>query len=179
MTKTQQRILEAVERGYWVTEEGILFGPKGAINVKLSGKQRYPTFTTNWEYVFEVPVHQFAAYCFYGEEAFSPALVVRHLDANTLNFSKENLVMGTHSENNLDKPKDVRVKAAKVARDSQGYTPMNAKLNKEQVEMVRAFYRELDGKKAPNGAVKELCDVLGVTRTVLIKIKNGEYYAKT
>ncbi|QDP66558.1 MAG: hypothetical protein Tp1111DCM1126091_64 [Prokaryotic dsDNA virus sp.] len=179
MTKTQQRILEAVERGYRVTEEGVLFGPKGVINVRLSGKQRYPTFSTNWGYVFGIPVHRFAAYCFYGEDAFNPSLVVRHLDANTLNFSKENIILGTHSENNLDKPGDSRVESAKAARKSQGYTPVNAKLDKEQVDVVREFYKKLDGKKAPNGAVKELCDRLGVTRTVLIKIKNGEYYAKT
>lgn len=179
MTKTQQRILEAIDRGYYVTEDGRLFGPRGQLSVSLSPKQRYPTFSTNWEYVYGVPIHKFAAYMFYGKDAFSADLVVRHLDGNTMNFSKENIVLGTHSDNNLDKPSEVRSNAAKLARESQGYTPANAKLTKDQVEEVREFYKLLDGKKAGNGKVKSLCEKLGVSRTILIKIKNGEYYAET
>lgn len=176
MTKTQKRIIEAVSRGYSVTEDGKLFGPKGEIKVALHGSQRYPTFSTNWGYVFGIPVHQFAAYIFYGEAAFEGGIVVRHLNANTLDFSKENIVLGTHSENNLDKSPEVRSAAAKKARESQGKRPLNAKLTDEQVEFIKNFYSELNGKKAPNGVVKDLCKTFNVSRTVLCKIKNGEYY---
>ena len=176
-TKTHTRILEAVARGYSVKENGELHGPKGRLSVKTYGKQRYPTFSTNWGgYVFGVPVHMFAAYVFYGEEVFKEGAVVRHLNADTTDITRVNIVLGTHSENNLDKSPETRSAAAKKARESQGKRPMNAKLNDEQVSEIREFYKALGGKKAANGIVKRLCEKMGVSRTVLTKIKNGEYY---
>jgi hypothetical protein len=175
-TETQRRILEAVSRGYKI-KDGHLFGPKGKLNVAVYGKQRYPTFSTNWGCrVFGVPVHLFAAYVYYGEAAFKEGVVVRHLDGDVRNFSKDNLVLGTHSENNLDKPANVRKAAAVAARASQGFTPTNAKLSEDDVRRIRSFYKRLDGKKAKNGSVKALADELGVSRTVLQNIKNGGSY---
>lgn len=177
LNKTQIRIIEAVDRGYHVSDNGVLFGVKGKLSVKLFGEQRYPTFSTNWGgFVYGIPVHLFAAYFFFGSTAFEKGIVVRHLDSDTLNFSKTNLKLGTHSENQLDKPKYVRVNAAKIARASQGKRPLNAKLTDDQVVEILRFYKELDGKKAPNGSVISLCKKYVVSRTVLCKIKNGEYY---
>lgn len=176
-TKTHTRILEAVARGYTVDEDGNLYGPKGKLAVKKYGKQRYPTFSTNWGgFVFGVPAHMFAAYIFYGHESFKENVVVRHLNANTTDISRLNIVLGTHSENNLDKSPETRSAAAKKGRESQGKRPMNAKLNDDQVSEIREFYEALGGKKAANGVVKRLCEKMGVSRTVLTKIKNGEYY---
>lgn len=176
-TKTQQKMLEALDRGYTVTDEGVLYGPKGRINFKCYGKQKYPTFSTNWGSPLGIPVHQFAALVFYGRESFSTNLVVRHLDGNTMNLSKDNIKLGTHSENNMDKPAQTRRNAAGQARRSQGITPANAKLSAEDVNYIRRKYAELEGKKAPNGWTKKLSAELGVSRTVLIKVKRGEYYA--
>ena len=177
LNKTQVRILEAVERGYTISECGVLYGIKGILKFKLYGKKRYPTFSTNWGgFVFGVPVHLFAAYVFYGENAFEKGVVVRHLNANTLDCSKDNLVLGTPSENELDKPAHIRKRSATIARASQGKRPLNAKLTDEEVIEIREFYNELAGTKAPNGVVKDLCIKYGVSRTVLCKIKNGEYY---
>jgi len=177
LTKTQIRILEAVERGYNMLEDGKLVGVKGFINFKLYGKQRYPTFSTNWGgFVFGIPVHLFAAYVFYGEKAFEKGIVVRHLNANSLDCSKSNLILGTPSENEHDKPQHIRKRTTQIARASQGKRPSNAKLTDEQVLEIRRFYDNLKGEKAPNGVVKELCLKYGVSRTVLCKIKNGEYY---
>lgn len=172
-----QRMREAKDRGYCVTEDGTLFGPKGQIELKLYGKQRYPTFSTNWGgKVFGIPVHKFAAYCFYGEESFN-AECIRHLNSDTLDCSKDNLVLGTHSENNLDKDKNIRSRAAKIARASQGKTPFNAKLTTEQVGEIREAYKEVKGIKAPNGFTKKLCEKYGVSRTVICSIKRGKSYA--
>lgn len=152
VTKTQQRIIEAISKGYFVTEDGKLYGPKGQLKVSIGGSQRYPTFSTNWGgYVYGIPVHKFAAYVFYGEQSFENNVVVRHLNGNTLDFSKLNLLLGTHSENNMDKSPSVRVASAKAARASQGKRPLNAKLTDEDVEYIKEFYRGLAGRKAPNG----------------------------
>lgn len=176
-TKTQQRIVEAYERGYGVTECGKLHSFKGPLKVKRHGKQRYPTFSTNWQGVFGVPVHLFAAYVFYGEKAFEEGIVVRHLDGDTENISKSNIVLGTHSENNLDKPKEVRIAAAKKARAAQGKTPKNAKLSLENVKEIREIYKNRGGVKMPNGFTSSLADKFGVSKTIIHKVVKGEHYA--
>lgn len=177
-TKTQERILEAVGRGYYVNPDGAAYGPKGRLSIKRRGRQRYPTISTNWGgTVFGIPAHHLAAYCFYGDSSFDTAVVIRHLNGNTEDLSLDNIVLGTHSQNNLDKSPEVRKSAAQKARMAQGIAAKNRKLTSEQVEEVKVFYDKLSGKKAPSGAVMALGKRLGVSRTVLIKIKNGEYYA--
>ena len=178
MTKTKQRIIEAYSRGYRMCEAGTLCGPKGTIKVALTPRQRYPTFSTNWGgCVFGLPVHQFAAFCYYGDEYIKGAKIVRHLDGNCLNLQKTNIVLGTTSENEYDKPIEMRQQAAKFARKAQGHTPTNAKLTSEQVLEIRKIYAEARGKKLPNGQALAMSLAYGVSRTVLIKIKKGEYYA--
>lgn len=178
LTFTQNRIIESVERGYLVTEDGQVLGPKGKLSIGRYGKQRYPTYTTNWEgRVYGMPVHKLAAYCFYGEESFREGVVVRHLNADVLDLSKSNIALGSYSDNERDKPSHIRKRSAIAARKAQGYAAKNRKLTEEQAQTVREFYRELGGKKAPQGAVRELGERLGVSRTVLCKIKNEEYYA--
>lgn len=177
-TKTQKRILEAVQRGYTVSDDGRLFSTNKELKYGLHGTQRYPTFSTNWNgIVFSIPIHLLASYVFYGTKAFERGIVVRHLNGNTLDFSKANIVLGTHSENNLDKPKHIRIKAARLARKAQGVRPRNAKLTDEQVRRVKDFYKSLSGKKAPNGTVSKLADELGVCRHVICNIKIGKSYA--
>ena len=178
LNKTQTKILEAVERGYSVVG-GKMYGPRGVLSIKLAGSQRYPTFSTNWQGVFGVPVHLFAAYQYYGAAAFNPGQVVRHLNGDTLDFSKANLVLGTHSQNNLDKSAEVRQAAARKARASQPVTPGNSKLLPHQVAEIRAAYAQLTTKKAPNGFTQALCTNYGVSRTVINKIIQGKYYRES
>lgn len=175
-TKTYYRILEAIERGYCVSENGLVYGPKGLLKIKKHGKQKYPTISTNWGgKVFSIPAHQLAAICFYGEDVLLYDCI-RHLDADTTNLSKTNIVLGSRSENELDKPKEHRIQRARAARAVQGITPINAKLTPENVNLVRKYYKDLNGKKAPNGQTTALAMHLGVSRTVLSKIKTGQYY---
>lgn len=175
-TKTQRRIVEAVSRGYKIVD-GQLYGPKGKLQVGLSGKQRYPTFSTNWGSVFGVPVHMFAAYCYFGEAAFVEGVNVRHFNGDTLDYSETNILLGSSSANQMDKAPSVRSAAAAAARAAQGSRPLNAKLNDKQVASIRAEYVALEGKKAPNGFTAELCRRHGVSRTVINKVVRGEYYA--
>lgn len=178
LTPTQTRTLEAYGRGYRVTDGGKLIGPKGELSVGLYGTQRYPTFSTNWGgRVVSLPIHKFAAFCFYGAESFKEGLVVRHKNGNTLDFSQDNIKLGSHSDNNMDKDPDIRKASAVKARASQGVVPRNAKLLEEDVRAIRLEYESLNGKKAPNGFTKRLTEKFGVSRTVINKIIRGEYYA--
>ena len=168
--------MEAVVRGYSVTESGELFGPKGKLKVSLAGKQRYPTFSTNWGCVFGIPIHMFAAYIYYGDKSFDETKVVRHLNGNTLDFSKSNIVLGTPSENEMDKTKETRVRSAKAGRAAQGVRPNNSKLTDEQVKEIKKFFEGFGNARAKQGETKQLAETMGVSTTVLYKIKNGEYY---
>lgn len=161
----------ALEKGYKMADDGVLIGMKGKpLKVRLRGKQRYPTFSVNVgdltpSTVYGVPVHKFAAYWYYGEDSYVEGLVVRHLDGDTLNVSKENLVMGTHSENNLDKCPKVRRNAAIKARASQGSRPLNAKLTADQVRIIRERYANGES----GYSISEDYGISGVTVYELIK----------
>lgn len=172
-----RRCIESIERGYYVTEDGEVFGPRKKLKPDLLNNQGYPVYSTSWGgKVLQVAVHRLAAFCFYGTSVLDDGVVVRHLDGNKLNFKKSNIALGTVSDNEQDKNPEERKRVAKLARASQGFTPTNAKLTDEQVLEIREFYKNLGGKKAPMGSVKKMCEKYGVSRTVIVKIKNFQYY---
>jgi hypothetical protein len=169
----KEAILLAYKKGYRVTEEGVLLGVKGKpLLIKIRGKQKYPTFSVNGlklvpnkNGVFGIPVHRFAAYCFYGDAVWN-AECVRHKNGNTEDVSKTNIVLGTHSENNLDKDKSIRVAAAKKARAAQGKRPKNSIFTDEEVKIIRS------SPEKDNGLAKKY----GVTRQAIWRIRKGKNY---
>jgi hypothetical protein len=172
-----QRVVEAVQRGYYVTLCGRLFGPKGQLKVRRAENQHCPTFSTNWSgRVYGIPVHKLAAYQWFGEAAFAPGTHVRHLDANTENFKITNLRLGTATQNARDVPPEQRAAKARHARAAQGFTSTNAKLTPEDVRHIRAVYAAKTGKTVAQGVCAELCRRYGVSRTVINKVVRREYY---
>lgn len=175
LSQIRKSIYIAYEKGYRVTETGELYGLKGKrLVVKRRGKQRYPTFSVNVgkltkSGVFGIPVHRFAGFCFYGDRIFEEELVLRHLNGDTEDVSKTNLVLGTHSQNNLDKPAEVRRRAAILARAAQG-RPMNSRFTDEE---VREILRRLEsGESAPR-----IAEEYGVTRNCIYLIRDRRNYA--
>ena len=166
--KTLDCIKLAVSKGYKALEDGSVIGPRGKpLNIKIRGKQKYATFCINsGDDVFGIPVHQFNAYCFYGEKPLN--CVVRHLDGNSSNNSKINLRYGTHSENNLDKAKETRVNAARKARQSRNEEDFY-KLSIEQREYIGLLYNSV-GDKAPNGFATWLAKMFQVNRNTIARI---------
>lgn len=116
--KINKDLLRAIKEGYYfdfLTQE--IVRPSGLRKKpKIYGKQRYPSITTNYG---SFPVHKLVAYQLYGVAIFEKNTVIRHLDGNVLNLNKDNIKLGTHSQNNLDKPKEKRINAAKKAREFQ------------------------------------------------------------
>lgn len=174
LSSIRKAIYIAYEKGYRVTDDGVLVGLKGKpLTVRKRGKQRYPTFSVKvgentGSGVFGIPTHRFAGYCFYGDKIFDADLCIRHLDANTENISKENLVLGTYSENEHDKSREDRIRVAKIARAAQGRA-MNSKFTDEQVREIRK--RASDGE---TGA--DIARDLGVTRNcIYLIIKRRNY----
>lgn len=169
LIKMHENVLIAFSRGYKVLENGTLIGPNGIKSIKLYGKQRYPNFTlTINNRVQSIVIHYLAAFCFYGYNAFNKNLVVRHLDSNTLNVSKSNIKLGSHSENNLDKNKTIRKSAAKKARASQGYRAKNAKFNNDEIRQIR--------KLSKSNKVSDIANKFNVTKGCIYNIINNEVY---
>mgnify|MGYP003477962981 FL=1 len=110
-------LLEAVRVGYKVDEEGNVFYKKRKHNLSTNT-------TTKYYYISrrilidgksvskQVSVHRLVAHQRYGEEIFKKGVHVRHLNGNKKDNSKDNILIGTASENNMDKPSDVRMKMA-------------------------------------------------------------------
>lgn len=127
MTKTDQYIRHALQLGWRVTDDGIVYNSKGfRRDIRKRGKisdpvrKQYPRICLSMnDKQFPVEVHKLAAAYFLGEQYWENkkrGLQVRHLDGNLLNLSKTNIIMGTCSENNLDKPASIRKRAARISR---------------------------------------------------------------
>lgn len=176
----QDAIRKALSQRYRVdAETGVIYGPKGPLVIKRRGRQRYPTvsLSLNGEPQAVVPAHKIVTYALYGEQAF--AQVVRHLDGDTLNLSPENLRLGSTSDNELDKSKEVRRRAAKAARAAQGPGAPNSKFTPDDIDNIRAV---CERNRNPNGRLhrgiaKQLGEQYGVTNAAISAIAAGRNYS--
>lgn len=167
----------AYKKGYRITYNGQFISYSGhGLKITCYGNQRYPSYAININGKYKsFPLHKFAAYCFYGNDAFTN--IVRHLNANTLDISRQNIVLGTHSDNEHDKPKTERIRVAKLARAAQGKHGLSCKLSKEQIQEIKLKYSLKGSGKAPNGFVVNLAKEYGVCRAVIFNIVKGKSYA--
>lgn len=175
-TRTDEFVVMAYERGYRVTDEGRVVSPHGRVlSIKRHGSQRYPTVslrvgTQNTPSgMYGLPAHHLAAYCFFGEQALSSGLKVRHLNGDTEDLSRTNIRLGTGSDNEMDKTPAVRRASAQVARAAQK-RPGNYRFTDDEVRSIRA--RSCDGE---TGAA--IGRSLGVTKECIHLILKGVNYA--
>lgn len=106
------KVLEAFNRGYVISLEGIAYnkygikvghiGVKGywQVSLKINGTTRH------------VKNHRLQAFQKYGHKMFEEGILVRHLDGDKLNNSWENILIGTDSDNKMDVPKQIRISRA-------------------------------------------------------------------
>lgn len=171
-------LYDVYQRGYRASKDGQIFGVR--LKRALAAKPRrwvYPHVKVSFGGRHRhIKAHSLAAYMTFGFRMFEPGIVVRHLNGNKLDFSKRNIAIGTHRDNNLDKPQADRVKYARNARAAQGVSSPRAKLTPEQVRYIRDFYAQLPGNRAGNGKVQALCDKLGVSRRTLRNVAVGRVY---
>jgi hypothetical protein len=59
-----------------------------------------------------IKVHRLVAYQKYGDKIFQSGIQVRHKDGNSLNNFENNILLGTPSENSMDKTSEVRISMA-------------------------------------------------------------------
>lgn len=137
MTKKDQAIIEAYQKGYRVTPEGVLLNPKNEVMEPKMVEKGYPVFNKRiGKDTIRIKIHRFAAYCKYRGRMFKEGVVVRHLNADRTDFSWANLKLGTQSQNSMDRPKEQRIQSAVNA---------SRKLVKYDKKEVRAFHEENGG----------------------------------
>lgn len=176
MSQSNKLILYAYEKGYRVTKKGEFLNPKGEeLKIKIRDKKRkyaYPKFTINCYDLLgkkaSFPIHRFAAFCFYGKDLFEEGIEVRHLKPDVLDVSKSNIVLGTKSQNELDKDKKTikkrKINAAQAAREKL------RSLNDVQVHEIRELL------KTKNYSHKEIGKMYNVGSHTITKISLGKTY---
>jgi hypothetical protein len=117
LNDSQLTIVHLYDRGYRVSEDGVFTNYKGEVrSVKLKSNHKYPQSQVIIDgKKMNYHIHRLAAYCFYGDKMFEEGIHVRHLNGNVLDVSKNNIALGTPSENEQDKPKVMRVRNARKA----------------------------------------------------------------
>lgn len=169
--KYHQTIREAFSKGCFFDFKTLefVYASGKRIPVKLYGKQKYPSINLSYG---SFSLHKFVAYQLFGEEAFNK--VVRHLDGNVLNLNKNNIKLGTHSDNNLDKPKEKRIAAAKKARRSQGIRPQGTILDFSVANQVRYGFENQRLSKAEY--VRRMARQLQVSISTIYAILSGRIW---
>jgi len=169
-TIIQEAIRTAVEKGYRVDDRGQVMSPSGklrklGVGSHTGGRAKYYVFNicdTRGKRV-PIPVHRFAMYQRYGEESFKEEIVVRHRDCDSLNNKAGNLALGTHSENHMDEPKELRVERARHAAS------FLRKLSPEDVACLRR-------DRARGATYAQLGDRYGVVKSTVANIVKGRLY---
>ncbi len=102
----------AAKRGYVVDEDGNFYNPQGdqigSVNDNgyLQTKIRVDTVNT------KLICHRLQAFQKFGMKLFNEGIEVRHLNGIRADNSWDNIQIGTHSENMMDIPENIRIKRA-------------------------------------------------------------------
>lgn len=119
MSKVNEYIRKAKQKGYTVDEQGQVFNSKGKpVKGRIREKKRIENrkgkgkggSISRYHYITiydpsgsrPIPTHRFIAYLKYGEKALQEGVVTRHLNDNSLDNSWDNIEIGTPHDNYLD-----------------------------------------------------------------------------
>lgn len=115
-----KKVLEwVINNGWEIDQNGQITNPKGEIK---KGSLTYGYLKVGIKIPelkissYSLKIHKFQAYQKYGEEIFQPGIVVRHLNGNKTDNSWENIIIGTQSDNMMDRNELDRIKHSKERR---------------------------------------------------------------
>lgn len=115
-----KKVLEwVIDNGWEIDDSGQITNPKGEIK---KGSLTYGYLKVGIKIPeldissYALKIHKFQAYKKYGEEIFQPGIVVRHLNGDKTDNSWENIVLGTQSDNMMDRNELDRIKHSKERR---------------------------------------------------------------
>lgn len=151
----------AVLKGYRVDDDGNVYGPSGR-KLKVWYQDGYPIFRVGHSSC-SVPVHRLAAYQKFGEALYVKGIECRHVDGNPSNSKPDNIILGTASDNAMDKDPAVRLGAAKKAA---------AVLRKLTESERDALLRD----RRDGATYSELMKKYGLAKSTVSYIVNGKTY---
>jgi hypothetical protein len=115
-----KKVLEwVINNGWEIDQNGQITNPKGEIK---KGSLTYGYLKVGIKIPeleissYTLKIHKFQAYKKYGEEIFQPGIVVRHLNGIKTDNSWENIIIGTQSDNMMDRNEVDRIKHSKERR---------------------------------------------------------------
>ena len=117
LSQNKRGVLCALKKGYSIDAEGNVFYKDRKVKLRISSYGYY-TFGIRFAETglpITIRVHQMQAFVKYGEKFLLDNICVRHKNSIPTDNSYDNILIGTHQENMLDKPKKVRVRAATQA----------------------------------------------------------------
>jgi len=152
----------AYDKGYRVTDDGILLGVNGLPKSARPCKRGYQNSTIKiGNACRRLYVHRLMAYQKYGEAMFDSGIHVRHLNGVSTDNRIENIAIGTASENTMDKPESVRQLVSSQA---------NRVFSDEQVKRILK-------DRAEGATYKELKERYGAPKSTLSYLFNRSMYA--
>jgi len=156
----------ALEKGYKITEEGVVIGPSGEQVKTRPGRDDYPRFTVRNRDGKARPldVHRLAALQWFGDALYEPGIETRHLNGNINDFSRSNIAIGTKGQNQMDKTPEMRRSQANHAAS------FVRKLTPAQVANLRA-------DREQGASYDELRLKYGVAKSTISYVVNNKTYA--
>lgn len=98
-----------IKLGYSISVHGKIYNPDNKEIVGTEDRYKYFTIRIDNRSSVKIKFHKFQAYCKYGDLIFEKGKEVRHLNSNAFDNSWNNICLGSHSENMMDKPKEQRI----------------------------------------------------------------------
>ena len=132
----------ASKRGYKVTEDGLFLNPKGC-EIGTIDKRGYKqtNIRVNFELI-KLSAHRLQAFQKYGNKIYQQQIEVRHKNGIRSDNTWENILIGSHKDNMMDIPEQIRVQKSKQA------TSFVSKHNKldiiEFYNKVRSYKKTMD-----------------------------------
>jgi len=169
VSKLNEALKLAFERGYKVSYDGGFYSPRGdelKPQVKCTGYYYWTiskhSRSKGRNYSFFI--HRLQAYQKFGDKMFETGIQVRHINGNSKDNSWYNIEIGSISENMMDKSPEVRKiiakKAAKVLR----------KLSDDDVLSIRFAYRNR------MMTLTKLAEYYNVSKSTISYIVNNRTY---
>jgi hypothetical protein len=169
LSKGNLAIIEAFQKGYKIENGEVINHLHKKINFILS-KKGYPIISVSiWNTRYPVKVHRLAAYQKFGNAIFEKEMQVRHLNGNKLDFSFQNIEIGTSKQNQLDKPIEKRKHAGYLS------ALRKRKLSIEQATEIRNEYLLLTKKR---GFINMTARKYNVHKTLIHNIVHFKSYLK-
>jgi len=109
MDKMKSVLNWVIDNGYTIDKNGVIMNPSGKIlSGSISDKYIKVSIRTEFTSSYALRVHKLQAFVKYGNQIFEKGMVVRHLNGNSLDNSWDNIVLGTQSQNMMDRREEDR-----------------------------------------------------------------------